>query len=205
MSVNRNSIRTRNFATVVYKDSAPENWQDILSGFFVPTLISPYHDNDINADGTPKKPHWHVLIMFEGVKTVEQATNIFNQINGVGCEIVNSLRGYARYLCHLDNPDKAQYDIKDVVAFCGADYSNVINLVSDKYKAIREMMSFCEKHNVYSFYLLSQYAFENNESWVRVLCDSGAVYMREYLKSKDWSFKNNYHNIINKDTGEILI
>lgn len=205
MVANRNSIRTRNFATVVYKESAPENWQDILSGFFVPTLISPYHDKDINADGTPKKPHWHVLIMFDNVKTVEQATNIFNQINGVGCEIVNSLRGYARYLCHLDNPDKAQYDIKDIISYCGADYSNVISLVSDKYKAIREMMAFCEKYNVYSFYLLSQYAFENNESWVRVLCDSGSVYMREYLKSKEWSFKNNYKNIINKDTGEILI
>lgn len=92
MALNRNSVRTRNFATVVYKESAPENWQEILSGFFVPVFVSPYHDKDINADGTPKKPHWHVLIMFEGVKTVEQVTKLFEQIGGVGCEIVNSLR-----------------------------------------------------------------------------------------------------------------
>lgn len=67
------------------------------------------------------------------------------------------------------------------------------------------MMSFCERYNICSFYLLSRYAFENNESWVRVLCDSGSIYMKEYLKSKEWSYKNNYHNIIDNDTGEILI
>lgn len=48
--------------------------------------------------------------MFDGVKTIEQAKDLFEQIGGVGCEKVNSIRGYARYLCHLDNPEKAQYD-----------------------------------------------------------------------------------------------
>ena len=110
--------RTRNFATIVYEESAPKNWKEILQDFFVPVFISPYHDKDVNPDGTPKKPHWHVLIMFESVKTREQATELFSRINGVGCEKVNSLRGYARYLCHLDNPEKFQYDLDDVSCLC---------------------------------------------------------------------------------------
>lgn len=123
---------------------------------------------------------------------------------GVGCEKVNSIRGYARYLCHLDNPDKAQYNIEDVVSLCGADYIDTINLITDKYKILSEMINFCEKYNVSSFYLLSKYSFENNESWRRVLSDNGSVFMREYLKSKEWSNKNNCHHIIDEN-GEILI
>ena len=199
------SIRTRNYATIVYEDSAPENWRDILQQFFVPVFISPYHDKDINPDGTPKKPHWHILIMFDSVKTREQAVELISSINGVGCERVNSIRGYARYLCHLDNPEKYQYSVNDVVCFCGADYIDTINLVTDKYKVLSDMIDFCEKYKISSFYLLSKYAFSHNESWRRVLSDNGSVFMREYLKSKLWSEQNNQLLIVDEVTGEVLI
>ena len=196
--------RTRNYATVLYLESAVENWRDILEQQFVPCFISPYHDKDINADGSIKKPHFHIIIMFEGVKSIEQAKAIFDKIGGVGCEKVNSIRGYARYLCHLDNPDKAQYNIEDVISLCGADYLDTINLITDKYKVLSDMINFCEKYNVSSFYLLSKYAFENNEAWRRVLSDNGSVFMREYLKSKAWSNDKQYYHIIDEN-GEILI
>ena len=102
--------RTRNFATVVYPESAPDNWQSILEEQFVPAFISPLHDSDLNPTGEPKKEHYHVVIMYDSVKTMEQAQDLFQKIGGVGCERVQSIRGYARYLCHLDNPDKHQYD-----------------------------------------------------------------------------------------------
>ncbi|MBR2289338.1 MAG: replication protein [Clostridia bacterium] len=197
--------RTRNYATVVYEESAPKNWRNILSDCLVPAFISPYHKDDINADGTPKKPHWHILIMFDGVKSPEQAKEIFAKIGGVGCEKVNVLRGYARYLCHLDNPDKAQYDISEVTALCGADYQDIISLASDKYKVIEEMIDFCEKYQVYSFYLLSKYAFKNRDTWKKALADNSAIFMREYLQSKRWSEEYKQKNIIDIDTGEILI
>lgn len=67
--------RVRNFATVVYPESAPENWQDILSRHCVPAFISPLHDKDINPTGEPKKPHYHVVLMFEGKKSLEHQRN----------------------------------------------------------------------------------------------------------------------------------
>ena len=51
------------------------------------------------------------MIMYDGKKSIEQAKENFDKIGGVGCEIVNSTRGYARYLCHLDNPDKEQLSL----------------------------------------------------------------------------------------------
>lgn len=181
------TTRTRNFATVVYPESAPDNWQDILSEQFVPAFISPLHEKDVNPTGEVKKPHYHVMIMFDSVKTREQAQDIFNLVGGVGCEIVQSLRGYARYLCHLDNPEKAQYQTENVRCLCGADYVGVIGLALDKYKAISEMTDWCEENGIVAFSDLFIYARTERYDWFRVLCDNGAVIMREYLKSKYWA------------------
>lgn len=181
--------RTRNFATVVYQDSAPEKWQEILCEQFVPAFISPYHDQDTNPTGEKKKSHWHVMIMFDGPKTIDQAKEIFELINGVGCEVVQSQRGYARYLCHLDNPEKAQYPAEQVRALCGADYVTVIGLVTDKYKAIGEMIDYCMENGIVSYSRLLQYARMERYDWFRVLCDNGTVVMKEYLKSRSWTEK----------------
>ena len=134
------SGRTRNYATVVYPESAPEGWQNTLAEMCIPAFISPLHDKDVNPTGEEKKEHYHVMIMFESVKTREQAKELFDEIGGVGIEVVNSIRGYARYLCHLDNPDKAQYSTDAVRSLAGADYISVIGLATDKYKAIKEIL-----------------------------------------------------------------
>lgn len=181
--------RTRNFATVVYPDSAPEDWLVRLGNNFVPCFVSPLHDLDINPYGEPKKPHYHVMIMFDSVKTIEQAKAIFEEIGGVGVEIVNSVRGYARYLCHLDNPEKIQYDKGFVQSFYGADYESTIGLALDRYIAIREMITFCRDNLIFSYAELFRYAMDNRQDWFRVLCDNGTVVVKEYLKSSSWEFQ----------------
>jgi hypothetical protein len=87
----------------------------------------------------------------------------------------------------LDNPEKAQYPVEDVRAMCGADYTNVIGLVTDKYKAIGEMIDFCELHDIYSYSDLLKYARMEKFEWFRVLCDNGTIVIKEYLKSRLWT------------------
>ena len=62
---NTSKSRTRNYATVVYPESAPENWQQIISESKIPVFISPLHDQDINPTGEHKKSHFHVMAMYE--------------------------------------------------------------------------------------------------------------------------------------------
>lgn len=182
--------RYRNFATVVYPESAPEDWIFRLGELVIPCFISPLHDQDVNPGGEPKKPHYHVMLMFDSQKTQEQAQAVIDQIGGVGCEIVQSMRGYARYLCHLDNPEKHQYSVDDVIAYAGADYVGTIGLAIDRYKAIGEMIDFCEDHGVVSYAQLLSWCRVNRFDWFRVLCDNGTFVIREYLKSKLWTDRN---------------
>ncbi len=186
MAAQKKDLRTRNFACVVYPESAPEDWLDILSEMKIPAFVSPFHDLDVNPTGEVKKPHYHVMVMFEGKKSTEQVLEIFDQIGGVGCEQVNSIRSYARYLCHLDNPDKTQYQPEDVKAFGGADYFGIINMAADKHRCIKEMIEFCKDNGLVAYKQLMDYALEFRYDWFRVLCDNGSIVMREYLRSHTW-------------------
>ena len=181
--------RTRNFASVIYPDSDNyiEHWQEILGELAIPAFVSPLHNLDVNPTGEVKKAHYHVMIMFDGVKTLDQAKDVFSVIGGVGCETIQSVRGYARYLCHLDNPEKFQYSPDDVKMFGGADYITTIGLVTDKYKAIGEIIDYCEEYNVLSYSDLLVYCRSERFDWFRVLCDNGTVVIKEYLKSRSWT------------------
>lgn len=178
--------RLRNFATVVYPESAPENWLETLDGLHVPAFVSPLHNQDVNPDGSPKKPHWHVLIMFAGVKTKEQAQAVIDAIGGVGCESVSTVRGYARYLVHADNPEKAQYSKSDVRAFSGADYDAIAHLPTDDVKMIREMMEFIRANQIASFALFADICANGHEDWFRALVTKSAYFIKEYIKSLTW-------------------
>lgn len=178
--------RTRNWATVVYPESAPDNWKIFLEEQHVPALISPLHDRDINADGTLKKEHYHIMLLFDGVKTREQAAEVFHIIGGVGAEPVKSARAYARYLTHMDNPEKAQYDSNEVITYSGANYNILTSLAADKYSAIGEMIDYCMENSIVSYAELLLFAKNNRQDWFRVLCDNGTVTLVQFLKSRYW-------------------
>ena len=182
--------RARNFATVVYPESAPEGWLDKLTELMIPSFVSPLHDKDENPGGEQKKPHHHVIVMFEGKKSIEQIQEIFDTIGGVGLEVVKSIRGYARYLCHLDNPEKAQYSPDEVRSFCGADYMGTIGLPIDKYKSIGEMMDYIVDSEVTAYADLLIYARQFRPDWFRVLCDNGSYVIKEFIKSYSWKLRN---------------
>ncbi|WP_367695332.1 Rep family protein, partial [Helicobacter pylori] len=68
--------RTRSYAIIIYPDSANNEWLDILERTCIPCAISPLHDKDLEKDGTPKKPHYHVLFKFENKKSLKQIFEI---------------------------------------------------------------------------------------------------------------------------------
>lgn len=177
--------RTRNWATVIYPESMDENWRDKLKALVVPALVSPLHDRDVNADGSLKKPHYHVIVLFDGVKTMEQAQEVFAKISGVGTEPIRSIRAYARYLTHMDDPEKTQYDVFDVQAFGGVDYQSLISSPINKYSVIAEIIAYCEQEDIISYATLLLYSKTYRVDWFKVLCDSGTTIVH-FLKSRFW-------------------
>jgi len=187
-------VRTRNYGTIIYPESAGD-FEERIREAKVPAILSPLHNRDVNKDtGELKKEHYHLLIMFDGVKTREQAEELISEIGGVGCEVVKSVTGYARYLCHLDEKEKYKYSIGDVKEFFGADYVSLIKNKSDRYEAIAEIIEYCEKNEIIAFFEIVNYARKEKPEWFRVLCDSGAYIVEKYLKSFGWmKGRNGYY------------
>jgi hypothetical protein len=183
--------KSRIWTCLVYPDSAPTDWRQTLQDAFLAAFISPLHDLDVNPDGELKKPHWHVVIIWDGPTTFANAKNICDSFGGIiQPQKVGSLRAICRYLIHLDNPDKAQYNADDVIELNGADWSSIISLKSDKYDLLSEMQAFCDRYQIYSYRLLSQYARNNEPLWWQCLCDHGSYVMCEYIKSLFWESHN---------------
>uniref|UniRef100_UPI002896F8C0 Rep family protein n=1 Tax=Staphylococcus aureus TaxID=1280 RepID=UPI002896F8C0 len=63
------STTSRTWGLVVYPESAPENWQELLSETVMQFAVSPLHDKDIKPDGDIKTPHWHVILIWDGPVT----------------------------------------------------------------------------------------------------------------------------------------
>lgn len=61
--------KSRYWITVVYPESAAENWIEILNLSGLQAIISPLHDKDVNATGEIKKAHYHVMLMWDGPTT----------------------------------------------------------------------------------------------------------------------------------------
>lgn len=202
--------RQRNFATIVYPESAPADWIDILNGHHVAALISPLHDKDTDPDGNQKKPHYHVMVMFDSPKNYErQVKPIFEQIGAVGREAVASMRGYARYLCHLDNPEKAQYEQSEVRALGGADYHSITSLPTDDIKMLSDIIEFVQQEQIYSFIELLDICRVSHQDWFAMIAMSRAYVIDKVLKSMEWEKTNKYvrsadREKVDPQTGEVI-
>jgi hypothetical protein len=178
--------RTRTWTIVVYPDSAPENWRDILDEMHFPWIESPLHDKDINATGEVKKAHLHILLMFDGVKSYDQVKDIATAINAPIPERCHNARAMVRYMAHLDNPDKAQYLQTDIKAHGGADVAEMLRpSMSERYTFISDMMEFVENNGITEFSELLDYSRKHQfDRWFPILCDSSSFVMAQYIKSK---------------------
>lgn len=173
--------RSKNFASILYPDSCDPNFIDLLKESHVNFLLSPLHDKDKTSDGEDKKPHYHIILIFDSLKSLDQVRDVLEPIGAVGCEIVNSLVSYGRYLCHLDDKDKYQYSTDDVVAY-GYDYQDLIASKLDKYDTMARVLDFCINAKCYNFSRLLIYARHNDFDMFKVLCDNSYM-IREFLRS----------------------
>ena len=202
---NKKDDRSTNWATVVYPDSAPDNWLQILRDMLIPCFVSPLHDQDYNADGEPKKPHYHVQFCFDSnsKRSRDQIKELTDQIGGVGQEKVSSRSGYCRYLIHRDNPDKAQYNYNDIICIGNVDLDRTFGNQYNKHECLKEMMQFINEYNVTMLSDLADYAAEHrSDDWFKIITDSSAYFLDKYIKSRSHKIERQYLDRRNAEINE---
>lgn len=187
--------RTPAWVFIVYPDSAPKDWVEKLDNLHIRVVISPLHDRDINPDGTPKKPHWHVILIFDGKKSFAQMEIIQKMLNSARPEPCASVNGMTRYTIHIDNPEKAQYNKADIRTLGGADIEKAFQRTVDKYLHIRDMIQFIKDNNITEYIDFMDYcATQRFDDWFTLLCDNCSFVIQGVITSNRNKLKEQIHN-----------
>jgi phenylpropionate dioxygenase-like ring-hydroxylating dioxygenase large terminal subunit len=208
----RGAGRTRNWIFCVYPESAPKNWREIVDNTHIEWVESPLHDRDINPDGTTKKPHWHILALYESVKTFEQVKELTDSVNApipVKCQ---SVKGSIRYMVHKDNPEKFQYDWNDIVCHGGADLNTLCApTATERLEIQKQILTYIRSAEITEFEDVVNYSMDNNLSdWLNVLLNYSTISIVAFVRSRRHKAEKAEKNreagkfTVNKMTGEVI-
>ena len=172
--------RTRNWTFVFYPESTREDWAEVLGEKGLQLCVSPLHDKDVytkdvyytrdegehkagelkHKAGELKKPHYHAVIVFDSVKSRDQVQEIAQMIaapdtKAPAVQYCMNLRGSMRYLAHIDNPEKAQYNTNDILTFGGIDWAyyamSQADIEADVRSKVTQILALMAENKIHTF------------------------------------------------------
>lgn len=119
--------KARYWVGVLYPENMRQDWETVIGELLQLPYVYCIHNADVNADGTPRKVHVHLMIAFPNTTTYKNALEVFNLLSADGCKACNTVqkvinvRYMYNYLIH-DTEDsrkkhKHLYDLGERV--CG--------------------------------------------------------------------------------------
>ena len=177
--------RSNKWAFLFYKESAPDNYFEVLEDMHVPFILSPWHDKDVNKKtGEFKKAHKHGALYFDSLKSYYQVSELIkDRLNGPAhVEPVMSPKGMYDYFTHAENPEKTLYKVEDIESGCGFEFDKfLVQQNSDDFTT--EVIDTIEENDFTEFEELVWYARDNNTALLGLIIERTYFFAR-YLDSR---------------------
>ena len=203
MKKSKVSSKKRDFAFLLYPESVVSNWKEVLAQLQQPVFWI-LHDKDMIVDDNtgkmiPKKPHYHVQIMFDSPRSAKFVSEVAVKCGGNGhLEEIVSRKGYARYLTHMDSLDKHRYDEVEVHKLCGADYEKETKsrteLKSLKTIVVTDIFQFIDDNQIHIYADLLRYCANDKPEWLEILLTYAGHVVKDYIRSEAYDFKDKHPN-----------
>lgn len=110
-------VQSRNFSCVSYLTREQLHDVFVRKSSQIKHYAYILHDSDVEQDGTPKAPHFHIILCLTNNVNLSTCTNWFkgyrdskDQLVNTLVQPTNSVTGCYRYLTHKDDPEKFQYN-----------------------------------------------------------------------------------------------
>jgi len=180
------NVKKRNWAFIVYPESAPTDWLEILQKTGLQCAISPLHDQDLNADGTHKKPHYHVIAVYStGTTTFNVVKSLTDSLNAPIPQHLEQIKGYYRYLTHKDNPEKAQYSESDIKTINGFNILDFAELTRSEITQIKkELIILVNKYKIVEYSDLLDFLLANESMSQFEVASNHTIFFNSYISSK---------------------
>jgi len=181
----KQNVKKRNWTFVAYPESLPPNWIELLQQTGLQCAVSPLHDRDINANGEPKKPHYHVILCYSGPTAYSVVSKLTQEIfHATIPQPLEQVRGMYRYFTHMDNPEKAQYENKNILCINGFNIRDYVELTSSEIEEIKRRLLrlIVEKHIIeYSDFLI--YLDKNDLLDELAIANKNTILFNTFIKS----------------------
>lgn len=186
------AIKGRNWAFVMYPESMPDNWREIIMEIGLPVAISPLHDHDVEPTGEPKKPHYHVICYYDNTTTQKSVKeNVTSRLNATIPIKLESMVGMYRYHLHLDNPEKYQYDDRNRELLNGFDVQKVNALsYTEVAKLLKEIQIFIKDNDIREYADLLDLLVESDSINLWDVARNHTILLNTYITSRRNSLIN---------------
>lgn len=176
--------KNRHWTFVMYPESLPENYLEILQQTGLEIAISPLHNKDLDKEKELKKAHYHVLLCFPGPTTYKKVCSITQKLNATVPQRVLSVKGIYRYFTHKDNPEKYQYDEQEIVCLNGFDSENFVAMTTSQIKMIvRELTDIILTKNILEYVDLIDFLMCNEMYDFLDVASSKTIYFNTLISS----------------------
>lgn len=192
------SQRNYNWCVIAYLESIPLDWQKRLNSLHIKAVVSPLHSPDPDPDyGIEKKKHYHVMFMYDSLKSRRQAFDDFVSVFGDGftqshIEAPASVSGMLRYFCHINEPGKEKLNVSDVITFGGVEYLDAITEEKNIYFTLMDITNWIHEHHCKSFVGFILYCQYNNLEWARIASTRATLFVKSLIESE----RNYYKDIL---------
>lgn len=180
--------RSNKWAFILYKDSCPINYLEVLEEMMIPFILSPWHDKDINkSTGKLNKPHKHGALFFESLKSYSQVSNLLSEkLNTPShIEMIHSPTGMLNYFTHASNPEKTLYNTEEIE--CGAGFKLGKFLTEQNSdKVISDIIDIIEEQNFKEFKDLVKYMKNTSNTLLNIVADK-TYFFSKYLDSRRYT------------------
>lgn len=180
--------RYQNYTWLIYPESAVPDYMEICKDYHIAMYLS-LHNKDMllnkeTGKKEPEKDHIHVLTMFDSQKALDCLDELIAMVHGVKPPphkfIVQSKRGLARYLSHMDEDPNEKYPYyldpdHKIISIGGAeDYYELCKGAEETRRAemetTKDIQDYCEKkaiRNVATFMRLCRAT--DHDEWIEAV------------------------------------
>lgn len=186
-----NKEKAYKWTFLVYPESAPKDWKNILENYCIETAISPLHEpEEKGKEGERKKEHWHILLNLDGQKTYKQIKEIVDVLNGARPEKVISPIGAYEYLIHKNHPDRQQFKngFDEIEHMNGFDLTDFTRIEDKEESAINQLFNAIESRQLLEFCSVVAYCREEQPELLGYL-RKNAYFFNSYMRSKKGLYK----------------
>ena len=179
-------LKGRQWAFVVYPESLPKNYEEIITETGLPMAFSPLHDKDLDPNGEPKKPHYHVICYYDAPTTSDSVRkNVTERLNGTIPIKLESMKGMYRYHLHLDNPEKYQYDDRDRKLYNGFDVQKVDDLTyTEVTKILQQIQYMIQTEGITEYSDLLDICLDNELYTLWDVARNHTLLLNTYIRSR---------------------